>query len=265
MNLLGFGCPKHHEPDRFAFEPVRFCRPEYNNFMSITTPLYPGQVYHVYNRGINRENIFFEDKNYYYFLELYARHIAPVADTFAYSLLKNHFHFMVRIKEEPEKNLTGSRTNLSSSGGGFRGENLTGSRAGPGRQNLTGSEANLSGSWASRAFANFFNAYAKGINKTYERTGALFQRPFGRRWVYSNEYFLVLIAYIHQNPQKHGLIADFQEWPFSSFKSLVSQKPTRLARDEVLEWFQGREQFIDFHRTNIPSSRLVQWVEEDDR
>ncbi len=231
--------------------------------MSLTIPLYPGQVYHIYNRGINRENIFIEDRNYYYFLELYTRHISPVADTFAYSLLKNHFHLMVRIKESRDKNLTGSDANLS------------GSAASPREENLTGSDANLSGSMgrarleevsdseASRAFANFFNANAKGINKTYGRTGALFQRPFGRRWVFSNEYFLILIAYIHQNPQKHGLIADFREWPFSSYNTLISHKPTRLVRDEVLEWFQGREQFIAFHRTDVPEKQVVQWLEDE--
>jgi hypothetical protein len=32
----------------------------------------------------------------------------------------------------------------------------------------------------SRAFSNFFNAYAKAMNKAYGRTGALFQRPFRR-------------------------------------------------------------------------------------
>ncbi len=243
--------------------------------MSLTIPLYPGQVYHIYNRGINGENIFIEDRNYHYFLDLYARHIAPVADTYAYSLLKNHFHLMVRIKEELEKNLTGSKANLTGSGVGIHAENLTGSKAnlsglevGTNAKNLTGSEVkvnaeNLSGSEVSRAFANFFNAYAKGINKFYERTGALFQRPFGRRWVYRNEYFLVLISYIHQNPQKHGLIADFREWPFSSYNTLISQKPTRLVRDEVLEWFQGREQFIAFHRTDVPEKQVIQWIEDE--
>ncbi len=83
--------------------------------MSLTIPLYSGQVYHIYNRGINRENIFIEDRNYYYFLELYSRHIVPVADTFAYSLLKNHFHLMVRIKDQRVENLTGSEANLSGS------------------------------------------------------------------------------------------------------------------------------------------------------
>ena len=55
--------------------------------------------YHIYNRGTNRENVFVEERNYRHFLQLYAKHIQPVAETYAYCLLKNHFHFLVRIKE----------------------------------------------------------------------------------------------------------------------------------------------------------------------
>ena len=66
-------------------------------------PLEYGKYYHIYNRGNNRENIFFEDRNYHYFLKLYAKHVEPVADTYAYCLLYNHFHFLVRIKTVEEQ------------------------------------------------------------------------------------------------------------------------------------------------------------------
>ena len=57
-------------------------------------PLAYDGYYHIYNRGNNRENIFKETRNYRYFLTLYAKHIEPVADTFAYCLLPNHFHWL---------------------------------------------------------------------------------------------------------------------------------------------------------------------------
>ena len=62
-------------------------------------PLEHGKYYHIYNRGNNRENIFVEERNYPYFLKLYAQHIFPVADTFAYCLMRNHFHLLVHIKD----------------------------------------------------------------------------------------------------------------------------------------------------------------------
>jgi len=66
--------------------------------MQTVIPLQPGQYYHIYNRGVNRTNIFVEERNYVYFLKLYAKHISPVAETFAYCLLRNHFHLLVRIR-----------------------------------------------------------------------------------------------------------------------------------------------------------------------
>ena len=75
--------------------------------MSKITPLQYGQYYHIYNRGNNRENIFIEERNYRYFLQLYAKHVAPVADTYAYCLLRNHFRLLVRIKDPDHPDLTG--------------------------------------------------------------------------------------------------------------------------------------------------------------
>ena len=71
-----------------------------------------GKIYHIYNRGINKGDVFFETKNYEYFMNLYAKHIDPVSDTYAWCLMKNHFHFLVRIKDETAKTPHQSFSNL---------------------------------------------------------------------------------------------------------------------------------------------------------
>ena len=58
-----------------------------------------GKFYHIYNRGINRSNLFVEPSEYEHFLALYDRYISPVAETLAWVLMGNHFHLVVRIKE----------------------------------------------------------------------------------------------------------------------------------------------------------------------
>ncbi len=63
------------------------------------TALEPGCYYHIYNRGINGCELFREPTNYEYFLGLYEKHISPVAETFAWCLMGNHFHLLVKIKE----------------------------------------------------------------------------------------------------------------------------------------------------------------------
>ena len=62
-------------------------------------PLIEGEYFHIYNRGVNSENIFKEKRNYYYFLDQYFSYCSPVMETIAYALLKNHFHLLVQIKE----------------------------------------------------------------------------------------------------------------------------------------------------------------------
>jgi REP element-mobilizing transposase RayT len=187
--------------------------------------------YHIYNRGTNRENIFVEERNYAYFLQLYIKHIEPVAETYAYCLLRNHFHVFTRIREsvvDPK-----------------------------------GLERPLGSGAASAAFSNFFNAYAKAINKAYGRTGSLFQHPFGRVPVLTQTHLTRLVCYIHFNPQRHGLISDFREWPYSSYRAHLSDQATRLKREAVLDWFDGPRGFIAAHQMAIDESALAPLVPED--
>ena len=191
--------------------------------MRKTIRLEPGKYYHIYNRGNNRENIFLEERNYAYFLRLYAKYVEPVADTFAYCLLRNHFHVLVRIKT---------------------------SRVLETREVL-------------QQFSNLFNSYAKAINKAYARTGSLFQERFGRIEVTSDRYFVTLVRYIHRNPQKHSLVTDFRDWPYSSYHAHLSGKPTRLKRDEVLAWFEGAERFAEAHQNRTREAEIAALAPED--
>jgi REP element-mobilizing transposase RayT len=204
-------------------------------------PLEYGNYYHIYNRGNNRQNIFLEERNFHYFLNLYAEHIGPMSDTFAYCLLHNHFHFLVRIKHLEEIEADDDQTLRVS-------ETLRGSSDGVSSDKIAS---------PSQQFGNFLNAYTKGMNKTYKRTGSVFENPFGRTEVTSEEYFVHLITYIHQNPQKHGLVADFRTWPYSSYHALLSTKPTRLKREIVLSWFGGPANLEATHRQKIMAHPLA--------
>ena len=70
--------------------------------MTSPSPLLYNTYYHIYNRGVNGENIFIEERNYEHFLNLFAKHIEPICDLFGYCMLRNHFHIAVRVKEEEE-------------------------------------------------------------------------------------------------------------------------------------------------------------------
>jgi len=163
-----------------------------------------GKIYHVYNRGINSCSIFYETTNYEHFLRLYSNHITPIAYTYAWVLMRNHFHFLVKIKEEKDVKAV---VNLS------------------GLKNLTGLQKPY------QNFSNLFNAYTKAFNKRYERHGGLFERPFKRKLVSDSTYFNEIIEYIHNNPIHHGVVDKIEDYQWSSYI-----EPIRFPMDKN---FQG--------------------------
>lgn len=68
-------------------------------------------IYHIYNRGINSQNIFFSSENKRYFLYLFNKHLSDKVDLLAYCLMDNHFHFVIRVIAE-SKEATQSMSNF---------------------------------------------------------------------------------------------------------------------------------------------------------
>jgi REP element-mobilizing transposase RayT len=167
-------------------------------------PLYKGDIYHIYNRGNGNENIFYKHENYIYFLNQYYKFIGNLVDTFAFCLLPNHFHLLVRIKIDAPEIL-------------------------------------------SKAFRNFFISYSMSINKQQGRKGSLFQRGFKRKLIDDEKYFYAAIYYIHSNPVHHKMIQKLNNYKYSSYNILISEKNTRLQREEIFDWFNGKENFIEYH------------------
>jgi REP element-mobilizing transposase RayT len=195
--------------------------------MSTITPIEYGYYYHIYNRGHNYQNIFFVEENYHLFLRRYTKYIVPIADTYAYCLLRNHFHFLIRVKLPDEQTNQGRVLNPT------------------------------------QQFSNFFNSYTKTINNRYHRVGTLFQGRFGRILVDSDSYFTHLIAYIHQNPQKHGFVDDFRDYPYSSYQAIVYQKKSRVKTDDVLSWFGGVEPFQQTHYHAVDERQIAHLIVDD--
>ena len=99
--------------------------------------------------GIIERKYLLKRGNYTYFLRKFYYYMASKLNIYAYCLLPNHFHFLVRIKDQPSlKNLACLNSNIS-------------------KRNPI-----------SQAFSRFFNAYTKAVNKQEGRTGNLFQRYF---------------------------------------------------------------------------------------
>uniref|UniRef100_UPI00404AA2C8 transposase n=1 Tax=Flavobacterium sp. TaxID=239 RepID=UPI00404AA2C8 len=184
--------------------------------------------YHFYNRGNNKQNIFFEDRNYTFFLNLISKYLLDVSEIYCFCLLKNHFHLIIRIKDKSEINEKyHNKIHLP--------------------------------------FSNMFNAYTKAINKAYERSGSLFQEHPKRIKIENEKYLMNLLLYIHLNPVKHKISDNFKNYPYSSFKIYISNKPTNLKRDYGLELFGGKENFIfQHHESKIIYEGILKEIDEYD-
>lgn len=180
-----------------------------------------GNYYHIYNRGINSCNLFEEARNYEYFLRLYERHVSSVAITYSWVLMKNHFHFLVKIRDSSELLSCASNDSLS--------ESLLPK--------------------PHQYFSNLFNAYAKAYNKRYSRHGGLFERPFKRKLITCPEYLKQIVVYIHNNPIRHGCVDDLVDYPWSSYHSCISEKPIKTQNDLVIKWFKNNAGFKQNHLT----------------
>lgn len=200
--------------------------------------------YHIYNRGINVEAVFKNENNYAFFLLQYSKFIEPIADTYAYCLLSNHFHFLIKTKCTQEI--------------------IDYSEKLKGKENWISESIDLKPSsfYISNQFAKLFNSYAQAINKAENRTGSLFESPFRRIKVTSDSYFSHLVYYIHNNPKKHGFVLDFRRYRHSSYNSHLTSFQTKLKREELLEWFGSKEQYEIFHGMNHTESEIQDLVIE---
>ena len=100
------------------------------------------------------------------------------------------------------------------------------------------------------------------FNKQHKRNGNLFYKKFQRKQVQDESHLTTLISYIHKNPRKHKVQFDFENYRWSSFQTMLSEKATQLERQFVLDWFGGLEKFLEFHRSDIDIEKHVYLILE---
>ena len=172
-----------------------------------------GQTYHLYNRGVNRQPIFFCAENWGYFIKQLRHYFQPdLIDILAYCLMPTHYHLMVILKIDD---------------------------------------------LGARVMQPFSVSYTKAINRQQERVGPLFQGPFRAAWVDKDSYLLHLSRYIHMNPVTTGLVAQPEDWAFSSYRDYIGLRDGTLpVPDVVLSRFPSRQAYREF---------VESYREEEDR
>ncbi len=172
------------------------------------TKLESGSCYHIFNHAVGGENIFIENSNYLFFLQKFEKYMAEFLDVYAYCLMPNHFHFLIKVKEENDQ----FSTQISS------------------------------------AFRNLFTSYSHSFNKIYGRIGSRFQPRYKRLLIESNEQLLNTAIYIHCNPVLHGFVKTPSKWKYSSYNHIVTNQNIKwLNANEIVSWFNDIENFVHCH------------------
>lgn len=168
-------------------------------------------IYHVYNQGNNRQPIFFQQRDYLIFLNLYKRLFEPVSSTIAWCLMPNHFHFMIYADE---------RCNEKIKQGGIYLDPITNS------------------------IRKLLSGYTRIFNNQYEKTGSLFRQKTKSKCLSAidikpgspdqiQDYYINCFHYIHQNPLRAKLIEQLEDWEFSSYRDYAGLRTGTLCKKEL--------------------------------
>ena len=182
-------------------------------------------TYHIYNQGNNRQAVFFEPRNYIFFIAKMREYILPHGDILCYCLMPNHFHILVYVNHVHIV-VPKSTGDLEDS------DNIK-------HRSLNDSIAIL------------LRSYTRAINKQEHRSGALFREDtkakngiiegfitvngkhkdlfFGA----NNDHVSHCFDYIHQNPVKSGLVQGAEDWQYSSASDYAGLRDGTLCNQEL--------------------------------
>lgn len=169
--------------------------------------------YHIYNRGVEKRQIFMDHQDYVVFLSFLKRYLTPSPkdlnevrphwrsdlheklQLISYCLMPNHFHLM--IKQFFKTAIT-------------------------------------------EFLRALMNSYVKYFNKKYNRVGALFQGRYKGVLVDTEPYLLHLTRYIHLNPTELGFLrSDLVSYKYSSYQDYLGTRNTSwLQPAEILSYFK---------------------------
>ena len=159
-------------------------------------------IYHIYNQGNNRRDVFLKEAHYFYFIEKMRQHLLPFGDLLSWCLMPNHFHwqFYVKAIALPRHQVAKRPTDCTK---------------------LVTLNASI---------GVLLRSYTRGINKELNWSGSLFRNETKakgklldelitanhRHFLNTGSYDHICFDYIHQNPVKANLVREASRWRFSS-------------------------------------------------
>lgn len=182
--------------------------------------------------------MFNTEEHYAFFLKKYEKYLGDYVASYAYCLIPNHFHFLIKCKTITPKTKEKIARLNTKKGNAF----------------LAG-EINYD-DFIVTQFQSFFSSYSISFNRQQERTGSLFKNKFKRILIKDKEHFRFMLLYIHHNGIHHNLVKEYVAWPHSSYPIYLGDMESIITKKPVLEIFKNedgrtlKEAFIKFHEDN---------------
>lgn len=184
--------------------------------------------YHIFNRGYNKQQLFFSPEDYQRFYDTIARYKIsfPSIRIESFCFLPNHFHFLLI---DDEKNL---KSGLKS----FMHSPIP---------DLIFDDYEITNDNPSKNISNFMGkiqqSYAMYFNRKYGESvkqglkSPVFEGRFKAKIIADQDYLEMIRYYVENNAVKHGLVDNAEDWGYSSFD--ISRETVEYS-DEFNPYFE---------------------------
>lgn len=203
-----------------------------------------GHLYHLFNQGNNKQNIFYNRGNFLFFLQKINLYILPYCDILAWCLMPNHFHLMVLV----------NYTTKGIAASDALGEALTERTEGVAQNDTLGGEIRS----INQSIGLMLRSYTNAINKQQHRSGSLFRKKTKAECISCSDeitpsfihtsngtmflsetperqYPQICYSYILNNPVSAGLVKTSTDWEFSSAMDVKGLRNGKLINREVIK------------------------------
>lgn len=219
-----------------------------NNMPTRKIQLVAGEYYHILARGVNKQQIFFDERDYGRFL----------------------FYILFFQSDSYRDHNIGRCVTDFLKTGGFgpspqtinkivksRHAELVNFSCMPNHIHLTLGETKKGG--ISKMMQRTLDGYTRYVHTKYKKSGHIFEGPFKAVHIKDNRQLLYLSTYIHKNPKElKGWRYKWEQYPWSSYQDYVGKNRwgRLLARDIILEQFKSPEQHVRFVKESIAKEAL---------
>jgi REP element-mobilizing transposase RayT len=201
----------------------------------LKSPFFPDNHYHLVFKSIDGILLFRQSSDYDIFLERFQRFISFAVDTWAYCLLSNHAHFIIKIKSIDA--IVNAITEID-----FAKQTVSMKKllVAPNKEAMVDE-------MLERQVNSFMVSFANYTKNKYRHHGGLFQKPFKRLEIDTGNWLQTAIIYVHLNSLKHKVFSDYAAYLHGSYFYFLQLCNTYCDTEKVLEFFGGLSEFISLH------------------